>query len=248
MDKEAQKLGDATDAPQLAPQRRRRESHRLLRAKNAYIAGLVCFAVFAVLAHAYTYFVWDLPLARAIQSIDFPGWAYFMKRVSYFGNGWHPHVLTVLTALIFLVWRRRSECFGLILSAGGGALINNIAKLLVGRPRPAAELVGFAYASRETSFPSGHVTFYVCYFGFLFFIAYTLLSRARVPRYLILVLTCAIVVLVGISRIYLRAHWPSDVIGAYLLSGTWLVFSLETYLRWKRRATLHPEETQQTSD
>ncbi|MBC7932287.1 MAG: phosphatase PAP2 family protein, partial [Rubrivivax sp.] len=50
------------------------------------------------------------------------------------------------------------------------------------------------------------------------------------------------VVFVGLSRVTLRAHWPSDVLGAYLLSGVWLAFSLELYRRWKRRATFHPEE------
>jgi membrane-associated phospholipid phosphatase len=46
------------------------------------------------------------------------------------------------------------------------------------------------------------------------------------------------VLLIGLSRINLRAHWPSDVAGAYLLSGLWLGLSLEMYRRWKQRATI----------
>jgi membrane-associated phospholipid phosphatase len=221
---------------------RGRESRRLLRAEVFYAAALAAFAVLAVLAHAYAYFAWDLSLARAIQSNDSAVWAAFMEWASVFGNRWTPHALTAATALAFFAWRRRSEAFGLVLSAGGGSILSNAFKLLVARPRPAAELVGIAYKSSELSFPSGHVIFYVCYFGFLFFAAYALLPRGSWLRRASLALAPLPVAVVGVSRVYLRAHWPSDVLGAYLLAGIWLAFSLAMYRRWKRRATFHSEE------
>jgi undecaprenyl-diphosphatase len=221
---------------------RARESRRLLRAEVVYAAALAAFAVLAVLAHQYAYFGWDLRLARFIQSDNSTAWAAFMDWASVFGNRWTPHALTAATALAFLFRRRRSEAAGLVLSAGGGAILSNVFKHLVARPRPAAELVGFAYQSGEKSFPSGHVIFYVCYFGFLFFVAYALLPRGSVARRVSLALAPLPVAVVGVSRVYLRAHWPSDVLGAYLLAGVWLAFSLAMYRRWKRRATLHPEQ------
>jgi len=222
--------------------RRRRESRRLWRAEVFYAAGLAAFAVLAVLAHAYAYFGWDLRLARLTQSFDPPAWAAFMDWVSFFGNRWTPDALAVATALLFFVWRRRSEAAGLLLSTGGGAILSRAFKALVARPRPSAELVGFAYKSSEASFPSGHVIFYVCYFGFLFFTAYALLPRGSLRRRAALALAPLPILVVGLSRVYLRAHWPSDVLGAYLLGGVWLGFSLAMYRRWKRRATFHTEE------
>jgi undecaprenyl-diphosphatase len=229
------------DREGVAPNRAR-ESRRLLRAEVVYAAVLAAFAVLAVLAHQYAYFGWDLRLARFIQSDDSTAWAAFMDWASVFGNRWTPHALTAATALAFFLRRRRSEAAGLVLSAGGGAILSNVFKHLVARPRPAAELVGFAYQSGEKSFPSGHVIFYVCYFGFLFFAAYALLPRGSVARRVSLALAALPVAVVGVSRIYLRAHWPSDVLGAYLLAGVWLAFSLAMYRRWKRRATFHGEE------
>jgi undecaprenyl-diphosphatase len=225
----------AGDESPRAALRRRLAARRLLRAETFYAAGLMAYAVLALFAYYYAYFGWDLRAARAIQSVGLPGWFEFMRWVSWVGNSWTPHALTGVTALLFYLRRRRAEAAGLALSAGGSSLLNMGFKMLVGRPRPAAELVGFAYDDGGMSFPSGHVTFYVCYFGFLFFVAFALLRRDSWQRRAALLLAALPVLLVGISRVTLRAHWPSDVAGAYLLSGLWLGFSLEMYRRWKKR-------------
>jgi undecaprenyl-diphosphatase len=235
----------AAEAEEVSPSgraKRSRESRRLLRAEVFYSAGLAAFAVLAVLAHAYAYFAWDLSAARFVQSFDAAWWASLMEWVSVFGNRWTPHALTTAVALVFFLRRRRSECFGLILAAGGGSLINRILKVLIARPRPTADLVGFAYRDEQLSFPSGHVMFYVCFFGFLFFAAYALLPRESNVRRAALALSALPVLLIGVSRVYLRAHWPSDTLGAYVLGGLWLAFSLEMYRRWKRRASFHAEQ------
>jgi undecaprenyl-diphosphatase len=121
-------------------------------------------------------------------------------------------------------------------------LINRVVKWLVGRPRPTLALVHVSGDWARESFPSGHVTFYVCFFGFLFFVAYALLRRGTLARRITLALAALPVLLIGCSRVYLGAHWASDVLGAYLLSGIWLAFTLHLYRRWKARSTFHKEE------
>jgi len=219
-----------------------RAARRLWRAQTVYLTALAAFAVLAVFAHVYAYFGWDRVAELWLQHFPLPGMAGLMKFVSLFGNGVTPWALTILTVLIFLAVGHRSEAAGLTLSAGGGELMNYLIKLIIARPRPTAELVQVSVNLRTESFPSGHVTFYMCYFGFLFFAAYALLPRGSNARRLALFVTALPVALVGLSRVYLGAHWPSDALGAYLFGGLWLALSLDFYRRWKRNATMHPEE------
>jgi membrane-associated phospholipid phosphatase len=205
---------------------------RLWRAEVFYATALLAFAVLALFANWYARFSWDATLQHWIRNIQAPGFAEFMRLVSIPGNGLTPHILTALTALLFLSLRLRSEAFGIILSAAGSGLINTTLKILVGRPRPLLE-PGSISSFKGNSFPSGHVTFFVCYFGFLFFVAYALLPRVSLSRRLVLFASLLPILLIGISRVYLTAHWPSDTLGSYLFGGLWLAFSLDMYRRWK---------------
>lgn len=241
MSKRTPHTAAATDESQTVS--RPRAARRLRRAGTYYVialaSALLIFVVLAAFAYRYPYFTFDVAATRLVQSFD-PRFALgFMRFVSFFGNGITPHVIAAVTCVLFLLFRRRSEAAGLLLSTGGSALINSLLKLVVARPRPTAALVQIFAAPGSLSFPSGHVTFYVCYFGFLFFAAYAVLPRASLSRCVALPLAALPVLLVGVSRVYLGAHWLSDTVGAYLWSGVWLAFSLEMYRRWKARATFH---------
>lgn len=222
--------------------RRLAAARRLRRAEFAFLVGLAAFAVLAVLAKSYAYFAWDERVANAVQSFSPPGMEAFMRVVSLAGDGATSWVIVIGTFLVFFARRRRSEGFGLLLSAAGGSAVNRVVKHVIGRPRPTLELVRVSGEWANESFPSGHVVFYVCFFGFLFFAAFALLPKGSTKRKVVCALAALPVLLVGLSRVYLGAHWPSDVLGAYLLSGMWLALSLDAYRRWKRRATFHPEE------
>jgi undecaprenyl-diphosphatase len=229
-------------APPAVP--RQRAVRRLWRAETVYIVALGAFAVLAIFAYLDPYFSWDVRVSKAFNWDTFapPGLFPLLRFISVFGNSFTPYAMTVLTVIIFFVFRRRSEAAGLTMSVLGSAVINSTLKLLISRPRPSVSALVPVYRNTATqSFPSGHVTFYVCFFGFLFFVAYALLPRGSAVRRLALAVTALPVLLVGLSRIYLGAHWPSDTLGAYLWSGVWLAFSLEMYRRWKERRTFHPK-------
>ncbi len=222
---------------------RRVAAWRLWRAQVRYTVVLLAFAVLAFLARANAYFAWDRAVARRIQGFRTPALDAFMYAVSFVGYTWYPYALAAATAFLFFAARRRSEAFGLFVSTAGSGLLNRAIKMLIARPRPAAPVVNVLREHGGQSFPSGHVTFYVCYFGFLFFIAYALLPKRTLARRVALTVTASMVALVGLSRVYLGAHWPSDTIGAYFLGGLWLGLSLYLYRRWKERATFHPQSS-----
>ncbi len=221
--------------------RRLAAARRLSRAEGVFLVGLAAFSVLAVLAKANAYFTWDERVADAVQSFSPPGMETFMRVVSFPGDGVTSWLIVGVALLLFFLRGRRSEGFGLLLSAAGGSAINRVIKYVIGRPRPTMELVRVSGEWAHESFPSGHVVFYVCFFGFLFFAAFALLPKGSTKRRLACALAALPVLLVGLSRVYLGAHWPSDVLGAYLLSGMWLALSLDLYRRWKRRATFHPQ-------
>lgn len=241
--------GDAEESPEEARARiaeRRAAARKLSRAEVGYAVALIIFAVLALFAHAYAYFAWDLEATRALQTRA--SLLPLMRAASTFGDSWHGWALTVVALVIFLARRRRTEACALFVSVAGGELTNRIIKWLVGRPRPVPALVHVSGEWARESFPSGHVTFYVCFFGFLFFAAYGVLHRGTNARRVALALSALPVLLIGCSRVYLGAHWTSDVLGAYLLSGVWLAFSLHLYRRWKARSTMHPEEKKQKAE
>lgn len=195
--------------------------------------SFVAFALLATAAHARPYFSWDLWLARCIQKVG--GLGPPMRLISAPGYGLRAIMLTGCTALALWLTRYKREALFLALSTGIAALLDELAKAVVARPRPSTALIRVTHHLSDPSFPSGHVVFYCSYFGFLFGLAY--LGRKRAPRVsrLAMVLAVIPIVLVGISRVYLGAHWPSDVLGSYLLSAVWLPLLFFAYRRAKER-------------
>ena len=125
------------------------------------------------------------------------------------------------------------EAVTALVAAALPPLVNVVVKGIIRRPRPTVDLVHVLNVLNSYSFPSGHVMFYVGFFGFLWFLIYTLLKRS-VLRTILLIFFGALIVLIGISRIYLGQHWASDVLGAYLLGGLTLAAIFQFY-RWGKK-------------
>lgn len=146
--------------------------------------------------------------------------------------------LAMLTAVVAVALglrglrRRKYALLGAlwIVCALGGALLNFLLKDVFQRQRPALHVI----AVGGWSFPSGHAMGSFVVYGML---AYLLLRVVRrpLPRKLILVGTVVLVGLIGFSRVYLGAHWPSDVLGGWNAGAVWLALCISTAETMRRQ-------------
>ena len=204
-----------------------------------YALQLALFAVLAWWVHYHPVLAIDVSITREFQENQAPWLMYSMIAVSYIGNVWFLSIgLVLLTAAIFWIVRLRLEAVILVATCATSSALNGILKLMVERPRPAASLVEVIQRAGGESFPSGHVMAYLAFWGFLFSLGIILFKGNRWWRIALLIVPALFVVLVGPSRIYLGDHWASDVLGAYLIGGVWLGFSLWVYLKLKEKGVL----------
>lgn len=227
----------ANEAP---PQSRLNSWLVLLRGQ----AVLITVAVLAVLFGIVTLLVlqadlqptwWDIVVTREIQ--QFPDWiGSVLVWVSAPGfQPWNWLIpIVVILGMLLLRWFT-TAMFTLIADLGGFAA--EIVKYSVHRPRPTPEYASIIDVLYTYSFPSGHVTGYVTTFGFLFYLAYTLLPRSNPFRRVVLVICALMIALVGPSRVYMGQHWTSDALAGYFLGFAWLLLIIQLHRAWLRRAT-----------
>ena len=180
----------------------------------------------AVMAYVFG----DLRITRFIQRFDDHYFHWLMVAVSwpgYFGRQW---VVALCVAALLLRFRLKIEAACLLIGLGSIWLLTNAIKIIVGRPRPSPDLVEVYANSVACSFPSGHVTTYMALYGFLLYLVYTLMRPSPLRSALLIVLG-ALIGLVGLSRVYLGAHWASDVFGGYCLGFIWLALTIYFYRR-----------------
>jgi membrane-associated phospholipid phosphatase len=118
--------------------------------------------------------------------------------------------------------------------AWGTGLISTVLKEIMKRPRPVAgeDLRVVAAPLGGSSFPSGHVITYVGTYGFLAYLAHTLIRPVGLRRAVVGALA-ALLALVGPSRIYEGHHWPTDVTASYMLGTSYVVALTALYRRVK---------------
>ena len=206
----------------------RRHRARLFQAYG--LAALAAFTILAFFARTANYFPVDLFITRAVQSISNADFDFLMRLLTNIGNAPLSVIFWLLPVALLFVIGLRWESAMLTLSVGGVWLLSLVSKLLVGRPRPDGAAVHVYFLASDASFPSGHVLLYIGLAGFVWFLGYTLLERGW-RRTLLLIVLGAMLSLIGVSRIYLGAHWASDVLGSYLLGSAWLLLVIAIY-RW----------------
>ena len=195
------------------------------------LIGLAIVSFMAFLTSQLQNLPLDLITTRELQEIHNIPFVRFMVIVSLFGYmPWAAFAVGAGALLVGVLLGWKEGVYLLLLTALQG-VTNQLIKRAIGRPRPLNTLVDVFAPVSGNSFPSGHVMFYTVFFGFLFFLAWTRLPRSF-WRVVAMGLTGGLILLIGPSRMYLGAHWLSDVIAAHLLGFIILAFGIEFYLRY----------------
>lgn len=168
----------------------------------------------------------DEAIYHALQALRTPAADAFMIGITELGD---TVVTTSVTIVVFLwlVWQRawRTAIYW-VGAVGFAATLNTITKLAIHRSRPG----DLAYVGvSEFSFPSGHATVNAVLYGFLAF----LITRQVRPtwRLPIFAAVASFAMLIAFSRLYLGAHWFSDVVGSLAFATTWLIVLGIAYVR-----------------
>ena len=144
--------------------------------------------------------------------------------------GYYYVVLPLLAAISFAFYLKgwRLSAVMLVVSTAGGIFLTTVLKAVFRRARP--EVIDSGYTAGFYSFPSGHATVAVGFYGALALIlAYHLRGAAR---WAVLLVGAVVVLLIGFSRLYLGVHYPTDVLAGFLAAPLWLVSVAGVYVLW----------------
>lgn len=226
---------------------------QLATAAALWIAGVIALAILSVFAHNNSVFPGDVGVASAVQTIKWPPLVRFINLSSDANWPFQAGITVIVVVVALLVGLRFREAICVAIAGFAADVVNVTLNGMVARPRPNNVHVHVVAHLGLHSFPSGHVTHVVAFYGFLFYLSHRAWQRARAsapgtlardagwveralpPRiwsgFLIVVqvVSAYFIVFIGLSRVLEGEHWPSDVLASYLLGSLALTLVVAIY-------------------
>lgn len=142
-------------------------------------------------------------------------------------------VFIFISVALLWLWQKRYCILPLFIAVTGSEAFTYLGKLVFHRPRPEMAI----YAEHSFSFPSGHASIAVAFYGFLGYLLMRF-SQSWNRKVNIFFTTILIIIAIGVSRVYLGVHYISDVWSGYLVGAMWLIIavSFSEWLRHKERS------------
>jgi undecaprenyl-diphosphatase len=171
-----------------------------------------------------------------------PAWLQFpMRDITALGGSTGLTLITLAISGFLLVTRKFATAGFVLASTTGGAILSVILKDIFLRARPT--IVPHLVVVDTTSFPSGHAMNSAIVFLTLGALL-TRTQKSRAARIYLVAVAILLTLLVGISRVYLGVHWPSDVIAGWIVGAAWAIFCLAiARILQARRQIEQPDET-----
>jgi undecaprenyl-diphosphatase len=188
-----------------------------------------CLLSVAALSFLLFLATWAAVESGATNAVDwlllqmFDSWNW-LDRFTVLGNNYTIGIFSII--LVLFLWLRKRDYYGMALvlvAVGGGYGLNTFIKELVGRERPP-----FAQGVHGFSFPSGHAMVGSIY---LLLIAYFLSKEVKKAsqRWMIFFIFGLLALLIGLNRLSLQVHYPSDVLAGFLLGIAYLSACISVY-------------------
>ncbi|MBD1807722.1 phosphatase PAP2 family protein [Microcoleus sp. FACHB-SPT15] len=189
-------------------------------------------------------FTFDKEILLTLRELHTPVLDKVMLGFTFLGEP----VILLIVCLVIGTWLltrgQRSQATILIIAASGAVALNTLLKVLFGRARPM--LWERVVDVGQYSFPSGHAMISMVIFGI---IGYLVSSKFPLWRIGIISLTILLVTGIGLSRLYLGVHWPTDIIAGYAAGLVWLITCIFSLQVWQeRRAVAQKPESETLSD
>jgi len=211
--------------------------------KNYLFMGIIvfllslCIIAFIVIANELqkdALVQFDRTIISFVQGNISPFLTRVMEGFTFLGSVKWVGAAVVLIALVLFAKRKWSLGLFILLSTGVGTLFNVILKNIFKRQRPEIHRI---ISESGYSFPSGHSTGAFIFYGS---IAYLILhyTNKRGWQLLGVIIIALLILAIGLSRIYLGVHYPSDVIGGYSAGGVWLIICILVFRYYENRKNL----------
>lgn len=148
--------------------------------------------------------------------------------VKIFTNFGSALFLLPVTILLCLILKNRKIRFSILFNLIFITIINQVLKFIVQRPRP----TDFKLIDESGySFPSGHAMISVAFYGYLIFLIYKYIKN-KIIKFLLISLLVILIIIIGVSRIYLGVHYTSDVLAGFLISLSYLIMYISISNKW----------------
>jgi undecaprenyl-diphosphatase len=214
----------------------------------ALLAGVLATALLAGLAAVVMEGLtqrFDERVLRGLEAARSPLMTEIMIEITTIGSGVPLILMVAFAALLLWLTRHRWSFALLVLGSLGGTLVNRILKNTFDRERPT--VVDAVEQVTSLSFPSGHATSSFIVYGVLAYIV-SRLAPQRSVRIAIWSAAVAMIVLVGFSRMYLGVHYPTDVVGGFLVGLAWVMVLASVMNALQFLTTRRPETRQEEQD
>ncbi len=202
--------------------------------KNILLTAIILFLGFcsiAILVGAQKLNRFDQAIIQFIQGLEFKQLTSVMKFFTQIGSFSTIMMIFLLVLVILALYKSKLNMFIFGIVVLGTPFINEVLKQVFQRSRPylhrLIEIGGY-------SFPSGHSMNAASLFGVL---AYLLWKHVpgKAGRTALLSISSLLILMIGVSRIYLGVHYPSDVIAGYLVSSSWLLAVIWVFHKYLRK-------------